>query len=209
VAQCLIDRESRPWATACFAEISTVDIHFELNGRAVIVGVERAANGWSVRLPGGALYELVGDNEADGAALRVRAAGAGGALGPETVLAVPFVRADNGITMSWLGNVYHSKQASPESAPAQPGESGGAVAAPTGGVIADVLVVEGQTVEEFQPIAVIEAMKVMTPVESPRAGKVGALLVARGERVERGAIVAHILTGDSPPETGPHIADAQ
>ncbi len=64
--------------------------------------------------------------------------------------------------------------------------------APTGGVVADVLVAKGQPVEAFEQIAVIEAMKVMTPVEAPRAGVVAKLFVTRGQRIEQGAEVAKL-----------------
>jgi len=44
----------------------------------------------------------------------------------------------------------------------------------------------GDNVSEGQTLLIIEAMKVMNPVLSPRAGKVTAILVADGEPIEFG-----------------------
>lgn len=44
----------------------------------------------------------------------------------------------------------------------------------------------GDTVEEGQTLFIIEAMKVMNPLPSPRSGKVTKILVGNGEPVEYG-----------------------
>jgi len=59
-------------------------------------------------------------------------------------------------------------------------------------VVADLLVTVGQEVEVYQPVAVIEAMKVMTPIDALIAGRVAELFVERGQRIEQGAAIARI-----------------
>ncbi|OFT59941.1 biotin carboxylase N-terminal domain-containing protein [Corynebacterium sp. HMSC05E07] len=52
-------------------------------------------------------------------------------------------------------------------------------------------VAEGETVEEGQPIATIEAMKMESSVKAPAAGKV-SLVAKEGDRLEPGAVIATI-----------------
>ncbi len=59
------------------------------------------------------------------------------------------------------------------------------------GVVRQVLVTEGQTVERGQVLVLLEAMKMEIRVSAPRAGVVGRVGVAPGQAVERGqALVA-------------------
>jgi acetyl-CoA carboxylase biotin carboxyl carrier protein len=51
---------------------------------------------------------------------------------------------------------------------------------------APVFVKEGDTVKEGQTLFIIEAMKVMNPLPSPRTGKVLEILVQDGQPVEFG-----------------------
>ncbi|GLZ36544.1 biotin/lipoyl-containing protein [Actinokineospora sp. NBRC 105648] len=67
------------------------------------------------------------------------------------------------------------------------------VGSPTVGVFyrspepgADPFVAEGATVAPGQQVGIVEAMKLMIPVEADRAGRVVALLVADGTPVEYG-----------------------
>ncbi len=69
----------------------------------------------------------------------------------------------------------------------------GAVAAPMVGTVyvasepsAPPFVKVGDTVSEGQTLLIIEAMKVMNPLASPRSGKVTQILVGDGEPVEFG-----------------------
>ena len=48
----------------------------------------------------------------------------------------------------------------------------------------DPFVKVGQTVRVGDPLCIIEAMKIMNPIESDRAGTVTAILVENGQPVE-------------------------
>ncbi|HEV7128158.1 MAG TPA: biotin/lipoyl-containing protein, partial [Ktedonobacterales bacterium] len=63
-------------------------------------------------------------------------------------------------------------------------ESGEAtVTAPMPGLVANVLVAVGDTVERGQTVVVLEAMKMENDLVAPRAGVIHAILVARGQAV--------------------------
>ena len=51
---------------------------------------------------------------------------------------------------------------------------------------------EGEKVEEKQPIAVIEAMKMETNILSPMAGEVDKIYVKEGQQVKAGELVAKL-----------------
>ncbi len=81
----------------------------------------------------------------------------------------------------------------PDSADALPP---GAVTSPMVGTVyvasepgAPPFVKVGDSVSEGQTLLIIEAMKVMNPLASPRAGKVTQILVSDGEPVEFGALL--------------------
>ena len=114
--------------------------------------------------------------EADDRRIRVSRAGA---AAPLTAAAPPPAAA--------------SAAAAPDSADALPP---GAVTSPMVGTVyvagepgAPPFVRVGDSVSEGQTLLIIEAMKVMNPLASPRAGKVTRILVSDGEPVEFGALL--------------------
>jgi acetyl/propionyl-CoA carboxylase alpha subunit len=64
--------------------------------------------------------------------------------------------------------------------------------APMPGTVIRVLVSKGQEVEPRQPLVVLEAMKMETPLVSPYAATVKAVSVAEGDRVEGGAVLVEL-----------------
>ena len=60
------------------------------------------------------------------------------------------------------------------------------------GTVLRVLVQKGDRVEPRQPLVVLEAMKMETPLVSPYAGVVQAVHVAEGDRVAGGATVVEL-----------------
>jgi biotin carboxyl carrier protein len=72
------------------------------------------------------------------------------------------------------------------------GGSGGSLEAQMPGQVTQVLVAEGDTVEEGQPLLIMEAMKMEIRVSAPTAGTITRLFVQQGETVERGQQLAEV-----------------
>jgi geranyl-CoA carboxylase alpha subunit len=60
------------------------------------------------------------------------------------------------------------------------------------GAIIDVLVAEGDQVEQGQTLVILEAMKMEHPVKADRRGTVGQLLARKGDQVKRGQLLADV-----------------
>ena len=67
-----------------------------------------------------------------------------------------------------------------------------AITAPMPGTVIGVLVAEGERVQPLQPLVVLEAMKMETPLVSPYEGVVRKLHVAEGDRVAGGAVLVEL-----------------
>ena len=63
------------------------------------------------------------------------------------------------------------------------------------GTIASWLVSAGDVVAEEEPLAVIETEKVETELPAPAAGRIDEIVVAEGETVEVGTVIAWIEAG--------------
>jgi acetyl/propionyl-CoA carboxylase alpha subunit len=72
------------------------------------------------------------------------------------------------------------------------GGSESTVRAPMPGVVIRVLASEGDRVETRQPLVLLEAMKMETPIVSPFDAVVRRILVAEGDRVSGGAVIAEL-----------------
>lgn len=77
-------------------------------------------------------------------------------------------------------------------APAAPAAEGTAVNAPMPGTILDVKASVGDTVAEGQVLMVLEAMKMENDIVAPKAGKVSAISVKKGDGVNSGDALAYI-----------------
>ena len=73
-----------------------------------------------------------------------------------------------------------------------PGAEQSAVTAPMPGTVIRVLVAEGDSVQPRQPLVVLEAMKMETPLVSPYEGVVRKVHVVEGDRVAGGALVVEL-----------------
>jgi pyruvate carboxylase len=60
------------------------------------------------------------------------------------------------------------------------------------GVVLRVLAAEGDRVEPRQPLVLLEAMKMETPLVSPYEAVVRKIHVAEGERVSAGAVLVEL-----------------
>jgi biotin carboxyl carrier protein len=72
------------------------------------------------------------------------------------------------------------------------GAQSGCLTAPMPGLVVQVLVAEGDTVEEGQPLLVIESMKMQMQMRSTCAGKVTSLPVITGQQVDKGQVLAQV-----------------
>jgi acetyl/propionyl-CoA carboxylase alpha subunit len=73
-----------------------------------------------------------------------------------------------------------------------PGEESSNVIAPMPGTVIKVLVSPGDRVEAREPLVVLEAMKMETPLAAPYAATVAAVHVAEGDRVAGGALLVEL-----------------
>ena len=72
------------------------------------------------------------------------------------------------------------------------GAAGGRVAAPMPGVVIDILVTEGQSVEKGEALAVLEAMKMQHRIAAPVAGVVERISTASGDQLGSGDLMMEI-----------------
>lgn len=63
------------------------------------------------------------------------------------------------------------------------------VRSPMPGLIVDVRVAEGQTVERGTALCVLESMKMENEIKAPRAGKVERIHIAKGDSVEQNRVL--------------------
>jgi biotin carboxyl carrier protein len=73
-----------------------------------------------------------------------------------------------------------------------PGLEQSTVTAPMPGTVIRVLFSPGDAVKARQPLVVLEAMKMETPLTSPYEATVQAVHVAEGDRVEGGALLLEL-----------------
>lgn len=70
--------------------------------------------------------------------------------------------------------------------------SEGSLNAPMPGKILELLVKEGDTVEEMQPVLILEAMKMENELKSPSRGVISTLHVQQGDNVEKNQLLLDI-----------------
>jgi len=88
--------------------------------------------------------------------------------------------------------------------PARPGgskkagaaASGDSLTSPMQGTIVKVVVEDGQTVAEGDPVVVLEAMKMEQPLNAHKAGTVTGLTAEVGAAVTTGAVICEIKDAD-------------
>jgi biotin carboxyl carrier protein len=67
------------------------------------------------------------------------------------------------------------------------------VSAPMPGKLVTLLVAEGDSIEEGEGVAVVEAMKMQNELKAPKSGTVGKLCVVEGQAVNAGECLLTIL----------------
>lgn len=119
--------------------------------------------------------------------------------GHEYFVTVEDLTEGSSLTLPSPGSMYipNSSPAAPAvaapSAEARAAPAAGDVTSSLGGVVETLAVAVGQTVNQGDVIAVIEAMKMKTPMVAHCGGKVAAIHVKVGEAVEVGRPLATIV----------------
>ena len=99
----------------------------------------------------------------------------------------------NYLAASAAASATQAPMAAPVASAAVPAPAGaGDQCAQMGGVVAGVMVKEGQQVNEGDRIAELEAMKMKVPVMASRSGQVSKIRVAVGDAVEAGQVLLTI-----------------
>jgi 3-methylcrotonyl-CoA carboxylase alpha subunit len=66
------------------------------------------------------------------------------------------------------------------------------VTAPMPGVLTEIRVAQGSTVEANEIVAVLESMKLFVDIKSPAAGRVAEVVAAKGQTLAAGDLVIAI-----------------
>jgi biotin carboxyl carrier protein len=171
-----------------------MQLQFLHNEDLITLRAEPDGDGWRVRLPDGSEHGITVRRLSDDV-LQIGYGGRGVPHpGPSPrVFRVPFARTEHGVELAWQGERFVFAPATGRPSGGRGGRASGALTAPMVGVVADVLVSEGQAVEAYQPLVVVEAMKVMATVEAPFAGTVKAVHVRKNQRVAHGEPVVDIV----------------
>ena len=150
---------------------------------------------WRVRLPDGTEHRLQASCRPDDVLHIVEISESlSESLEVSQTFRVPFAKLASGkdLAFSYDGMTYTFHKPAPGLTVSSSEVATGAMTAPMAGIIADILVTEGQTVTAYQPLVVIEAMKVMTTLEAPFAGVVKSLHVQLKQQVAHDAPVIEV-----------------
>ena len=142
--------------------------------------IEPDGDGWRVLLPDGSEHDITA-RRLPGDVMQVTEG--------ERVFRVPFAATTRGLEFSHAGETFVFTAPARRNAGGGRKAGSGALTAPMSGVVAEVRVTVGQTVEAYQPLAVVEAMKVYATIDAPFAGTVRAVPVQPGQRVEQGVLL--------------------
>src|SRR5688572_7004515 len=106
---------------------------------------------------------------------------------PDGTFSAVAVRDGDSTLISYRGRQFTVNKATAQRATA--GVRTGEMKAPMPGLVADVLVSEGESVKKGDKLLVLEAMKVQQPYSAPFDGIVAKLPVVKGQQVGEGALL--------------------
>ncbi len=175
-----------------------MQISYQYQEEQVALEVEQDGDHYRIRLPDGST-ELIEVRRLPEDVLQVTQIDA--EARSERTFRVAFAREERGIGFSYGGQAFHFAPASARRVGSGRRAGSGSLTAPMVGVVTAVLVEEGQQVEAYQPLAAIEAMKVVAMLDAPFAGTVQKLYVQPGQRVEHGAPIVDIVSVESTKDT--------
>ncbi|HLV79102.1 MAG TPA: biotin/lipoyl-containing protein [Chthonomonadaceae bacterium] len=170
-----------------------MQLSYQVNEKEITLQVEPEAGGARVILPDGTERRIRVARLPDDVLRIAEPLEAEASESAERTFLAPFARTPRGVEFSLAGQTYVFTPAAVRREGGPRGGGSGTLTAPMVGVVAEMMVVEGQAVEAYQPLAVIEAMKVMATVEAPFAGTVKAVHVHKGQHVEHGAPLVEVM----------------
>ena len=165
---------------------------FTVQNRPVTAAVDRTPSGRTVALQDEPATSVSVHALPDGS-FEVREALETGAV---HVRQVALTHTPAGVEVSIGGRVWTFTPAGRQGTAARAPDASGRLCAPMAGLVVDVRISEGETVAAYQPVATIEAMKVMAALEAPFAGTVQKLSVRTGDRVAHGQEIAVITPAE-------------
>lgn len=165
---------------------------YQVNDAPITLQVEPENEGARVVLPDGTERRIVFQRLPDDILWIAEPLAGQAPESAERAFHVPFARTARGIEFAYAGQTFVFTPAGARGASGKREGASGTLTAPMVGVVAEVLVQEGQAVEAYQPLAVVEAMKVMATVEAPFAGTVKAVHVHKGQHVEHGTPLVEV-----------------
>lgn len=163
---------------------------YQFQDLQIEIQAERDGEGWHIRLPDGSEHRIHIVRHAD-STLEIHES-PDSAHNPQSssqvdrIYRIPCGRTERGIEIAYKGEVFVFPSSSSPSRRRRSTIASGTLTAPMVGVVADLLVKEGEAVTAYQPLAVVEAMKVMASLEAPFAGIVEKVYVQKGARVSHG-----------------------
>jgi biotin carboxyl carrier protein len=157
------------------------------NDQPVALSLTREGETWKVRLPDGTERSISARRLPNGL-LEVQDG--------DRRFRVGVARVGAEVHVSFQGQVYVFEAPAEEGTAAPLRKTTGELTAPMPGIVVDVLVQAGDQVTAYQPLAVVEAMKVMATVESHFAGRVDSVFVVKGQRVAQGEKLVVVVPED-------------
>jgi len=161
-------------------------VQLSANNEEFELDAERIGDGWSVTLPEGQKQSFTA-RRLEGDILEITTG--------DRTLRIPFAVVSGETQIAFHGRAYSFSYGSAGPKHSSTKHSSGELTAPMVGIVSNVLVTHGERVEPYQPILVIEAMKVLATLEAPFAGTV-RLHAKKGEQVEHGALLAEVVPTD-------------
>ena len=162
---------------------------FQHGDETISLETERIGEDWKILLPDGSNH-LISVTRKDGDTLLIEER-VSDTLSAR-VFSVPFARDKDSVQFSYTGNTYQFEPQTTRAAAKKSTIASGVLIAPMAGVVADIMVTEGDEVEAYQPLAVIEAMKIMSTLEAPFAGTVKIIHYKKLQQVTHGSPVIEI-----------------
>ena len=167
-------------------------------GSTIEDDAQHERDGWRITLPDGSVRRVTA-TRSTGSVMALQISDTSG----QRAYRVPVARTDRGIEVAENGAAYVFRQAGSGPSSRHHAASGTLVA-PMVGIVAAVHVSEGDAVSHYQPLVVVEAMKVMAAVDAPFDGIVSRIFVKPGDRVAHGAPLIEVARSASDePEAKP------